>query len=989
MSRPSARRRLAALVAVLAALLSVQSLVTPSPASATPATFVTVAGAGQIAVTGLPADAVVTLWKDGTDVTPDLIPRSWYPGQKTAGLLQADHDEAVAGMGHALVIREVPPGSGYEVHFGAEVSPPVTVLDDTPDPAKSAPADTSFYTTPLPGCSATPAANTQCYTYIPTRDGTTLSANITFPTTAMPVGGWPVLVDYSGYDPSTPGSTPSEAAMFPYQGYVVVGLNMRGTTCSGGAFDYFEANQSLDGYDAIEVLAHQPWVAHDTGAKAKIGMVGISYMGISQLFVAQTQPPDLQAITPLSVIADTYRSTLRPGGIFNNGFALSWATERVDSARPAAHQWVKDRITGGDTTCQANQRLRLQSVDLINKNDTNPFYLDLGGDEISPRTFVHNINVPTFLGGAWQDEQTGGQFSSMYQNFDPALRAAGKVKAYLTNGVHTESLANQDLTELMSFVDFYVGKHTPTLNSLLAIGVPPQLHSIFGGTTLALAPNQWTGPKWIGGVEGTCSELNRPMANPPTPAATPECRYGDAVLTYQAQKPVRVVWENGAGTGATTFPTGQTIVPGTPVGTATTTHTTWPPSEATAARYYLQPDGRLSTTPPTVADSEARGSSSYVYDPSSKRTSTFDGSTGAIWTAEAQTKTCTGPTDAGCIHWNPLTEGNSLSFVTDPFPTTTAMAGQGSVDLWLRSNQADTDLEVTITEVRPGGKERYIQSGWLRASHRALDPAKSTVFAPFQTQLEADAQPLPAGQFVPIRVGLFPFAHVFRAGSSLRLNIEAPGGNQPFWTFDDCTVTHVVPGCSTAAGTGPQINEVAHSVGRPSSVVLPVLPTAPPVGALTPCPAVRNEPCRDYLPARVPTGVAATVNSIGTAHVTWAAPATGGTPSGYRITVSPGGQTIDVGNVLAADVPAVPHGVPVTFTVAALFGGVPSPASDASLSVVDSGTRLTAVTPHRLLDTRSPGQAFAALGKGQSGDLPVTGDRDCPRASTPKRWSST
>ena len=152
-----------------------------------------------------------------------------------------------------------------------------------------------------------------------------MSANIIFPKTAMPVGGWPVLVDYSGYDPSQPGQIPSEAAMFPYQGYVVVGLNMRGTGCSGGAFDYFEALQSLDGYDAIEVLAHQPWVAHvphnpafdpsptpDEG-KAEIGMVGISYMGISQLFVGQTQPPDLLAITPLSTIADTYRSTLRPG----------------------------------------------------------------------------------------------------------------------------------------------------------------------------------------------------------------------------------------------------------------------------------------------------------------------------------------------------------------------------------------------------------------------------------------------------------------------------------------------------------------------------------------------------------------------------------------------------------------------------------------------------------------------------------------------------
>ena len=56
---------------------------------------------------------------------------------------------------------------------------------------------------------------------------------------------------------------------------------MRGTGCSGGAFDFFEPLQSLDGYDVIETIARQPWVLHH-----KVGMMGISYGGISQLFTA-------------------------------------------------------------------------------------------------------------------------------------------------------------------------------------------------------------------------------------------------------------------------------------------------------------------------------------------------------------------------------------------------------------------------------------------------------------------------------------------------------------------------------------------------------------------------------------------------------------------------------------------------------------------------------------------------------------------------------
>ncbi len=54
-------------------------------------------------------------------------------------------------------------------------------------------------------------------------------------------------------------------------------------------------------------------------------MVGVSYGGISQLFVAATDPPDLAAIAPLSVIDNT-ATTLYPGGILNTGFAAAVRT---------------------------------------------------------------------------------------------------------------------------------------------------------------------------------------------------------------------------------------------------------------------------------------------------------------------------------------------------------------------------------------------------------------------------------------------------------------------------------------------------------------------------------------------------------------------------------------------------------------------------------------------------------------------------------------
>ena len=70
--------------------------------------------------------------------------------------------------------------------------------------------------------------------------------------------------------------------------------------------------------------------------------------GISQLFVGPDQPAAAcDAITPLSVFADSYRGIGYPGGILNNGFSLNWVQDR-DGRRPSR------RRRGGPTT--ASQR---------------------------------------------------------------------------------------------------------------------------------------------------------------------------------------------------------------------------------------------------------------------------------------------------------------------------------------------------------------------------------------------------------------------------------------------------------------------------------------------------------------------------------------------------------------------------------------------------------------------------------------------------------
>ena len=63
-------------------------------------------------------------------------------------------------------------------------------------------------------------------------------------------------------------------------GFAYVGVNMRGTGCSGGVFDAFSPARSADGYDVIEIVARQPWVKH-----GHVGMIGVSYSGFVDIFI--------------------------------------------------------------------------------------------------------------------------------------------------------------------------------------------------------------------------------------------------------------------------------------------------------------------------------------------------------------------------------------------------------------------------------------------------------------------------------------------------------------------------------------------------------------------------------------------------------------------------------------------------------------------------------------------------------------------------------
>jgi predicted acyl esterase len=459
------------------------------------------------------------------------------------------------------------------------------------------------------------------------------------------------LIEYSGYGYADPaGPENGIAVLANLMGFAVVDVNMRGTGCSGGAYDFFEPLQSLDGYDVIETIAHQPWVLGN-----RVGMLGISYGGISQLFTAQLQPPDLAAIAPLSVI-DTTATTLYPGGSLNTGFAVPWAEQRQQNAEPAGpgngQAWAYKRIQEGDATCAANQALHGEAANLLGKIKENSTYNPSVADPLDPITFVHNINAPMFMACQWEDEQTGGHCADLAQHFTGTSRKWFT----FTNGAHVDSLDPYTYDRFYDFLELYVAHKAPIENA-----VPVQ----------AAAPLVYK--EAMGLPEGDEVTLPRdPIQEQPT--------YDLALAAFEKLPEIRVLLDNGAGEA----PIGGTTAPGNPYPAFERSFAELPIPGTIAQTWYFGPHGALNNQQPT-----AHGVDSYTSNASALPPTDYSGNagTGGLW----------GDASEWRWNWQQAPAGSAVSYVSAPLTSNTTAIGGGAVHLWVKSATADVDLQATVS----------------------------------------------------------------------------------------------------------------------------------------------------------------------------------------------------------------------------------------------------------------------------------------------------
>lgn len=153
-----------------------------------------------------------------------------------------------------------------------------------------------------------------------TRDGVTLYADIYRPKSSEKL---PVILMRTPYDKSVNWAV-APTYKIVSRGYVVIIQDVRGRYRSEGEWYPFRHEQA-DGYDAVEWAAALPY------SNGKVGMMGASYVGATQMLAAIAQPPHLAAIAPNVTASNYHDGWTYQSGAFEQWFDQNWTSQLAEN----------------------------------------------------------------------------------------------------------------------------------------------------------------------------------------------------------------------------------------------------------------------------------------------------------------------------------------------------------------------------------------------------------------------------------------------------------------------------------------------------------------------------------------------------------------------------------------------------------------------------------------------------------------------------------
>jgi predicted acyl esterase len=116
---------------------------------------------------------------------------------------------------------------------------------------------------------------------------------------------------------------------------------------------------------------------------------------------------------------------------------------------------------------------------------------------------------------------------------------------------------------------------------------------------------------------------------------------------------------------------------------------------------------------------------------------------------------------------------DSVIYLSPPLDDDLQVIGPTALNFYASIDQDDANWIVRLYDVSPNGVETRVTKGLLKASHRALDPAKSKPYAPYHLHTREAVQPIKPGEILEYNVDLGMVINVFKAGHQIKLSIES------------------------------------------------------------------------------------------------------------------------------------------------------------------------------------------------------------------------
>jgi putative CocE/NonD family hydrolase len=175
-----------------------------------------------------------------------------------------------------------------------------------------------------------------------------------------------------------------------------------------------------------------------------------------------------------------------------------------------------------------------------------------------------------------------------------------------------------------------------------------------------------------------------------------------------------------------------------------------------------------------------------------------------------------------------------LRYMTDPLPADLTIAGPSALHLYAAIDKPDTNWivslkdvgpDVSVRSVREGERdvptdlpERELTRGWLKASHRAVDEARSQPGRPWHPLTREAQKPVTPGEVAEYQIEILATANTFLKGHRIAIDImslDLPTGvggatNAEYVPYHICSSETVV-------------HRVFHDPEHPSHLLLPVV----------------------------------------------------------------------------------------------------------------------------------------------------------------------